>query len=323
MILKNKKQKDLIEELINSGPWKKTEDERVQMTISCQDSRDIPKVKNAGRIFKNNEINTQLMHNGLKVLAGGYHGEWMQEIIKKLKGHHEPQEEFAFFNILSKLDRNKDCTMIELGSFWSYYSLWFLKKFTKGSAIACEPDPNNIEIGIANSKINGLTERIKFINSAAGSLDGEQIEIPMDSNQLKSIKPIVRTVDSLIQEYGISYLDILHMDVQGAELNALEGAIESIRNGKIRFVFVSTHHYLFSRDPLTHKKCLDFLKTNGAHIITSHTVLESFSGDGLIVASFNEKDKDILISTSLNHTDDSLFRSSEEDLALAIKIANK
>lgn len=323
MQLKKKKNLNIIEELITSGPWKKTEDERIQMTISCQDSRSIPKVKNAGKIFEVNNTSIQLMHNGLKVAAGGYHGEWMQKIIKELKGHHEPQEEYAFFNILSKLDSNKDCTMIELGSFWSYYSLWFLKEFTKGKAIACEPDPNNREIGITNSKINGLTERIKFINSAAGSVDGEHIEIPMDSDQLKSIKPIVRTVDSLIQEHGINYLDILHMDVQGVELDALEGAIESIKKGKIRFVFVSTHHYLFSRDPLTHKKCIDFLNANGAHIITSHTVLESFSGDGLIVASFNKKDKDISINTSLNHTDNSLFRSSEEDLAIAIEIANK
>ena len=34
----------------------------------------------------------QIMHNGLRVLADGYCGEWMTQLIARCRGCHEPQE---------------------------------------------------------------------------------------------------------------------------------------------------------------------------------------------------------------------------------------
>ena len=42
------------------------------------------------------------------------------------KGVHEPQEEKAFLEVLNYVE--KGSTMIELGSYWGFYSLWFNKK---------------------------------------------------------------------------------------------------------------------------------------------------------------------------------------------------
>ena len=64
---------------------------RIDMTIRCKDSSLIPKVERAGEVFLDQDFTYQLMHNGLKVVSGGYYGEWMRELIEKLKGHHEPQ----------------------------------------------------------------------------------------------------------------------------------------------------------------------------------------------------------------------------------------
>jgi FkbM family methyltransferase len=197
-----------------------------------------------------------------------------------------------------------------------------LSQFPKGRAIACEPDAKNRSIGEQNARINNLSDRITFVDSAAGNNDGQTIELAMDSNQSKTIKTTVRTIDSLVREHKLPKVDILHMDVQGAELGALEGMREIIKNDKVRFVFVSTHHYTFSHDPLTHQKCKTFLEEHGAHIVASHTIAESFSGDGLIVASFDKRDKDFVVDISVNHTDNSLFRPFEEDIALMIGIVH-
>lgn len=311
---------DPIDELLKINPWRKDAEQRADMTVSCQDSEIIPKVPGAGKVSTIDGKKVQLMHNGLQVLAGGYHGEWMQKIISRLRGHHEPQEERLFHEVTKRLDGKP--TIIELGSFWSYYSLWLINSFKDGRAIACEPDSQNRQVGISNAAINKLSDRITFIDSAAGSNDGKTVEIKLDSDQEKTIKVKVRSVDSLIKEHKLKRLDILHMDVQGVELDALTGALESMKAGKIRFVFVSTHHYLYSHDPLTHQKCKQLLIEQGAHIVASHTVLESFSGDGLIVASFDKRDKDFNVDISLNHSDDSLFRPYEEDVALMIGITH-
>ena len=307
---------DPIEKLSIINPWRKDTEQRIRMTVSCLDCNYIPKVKEAGtvQIYKGQDV--QIQHNGLRVLAGGYHGSWMKEIIAELKGHHEPQEEKLYYEVLKKL--RKSPKILELGSFWSYYSLWLLHQFNDAHAFACEPDPVNRKVGIVNAQLNNLSDRITFIESAAGSEDGKSIEFTLDSDPSQKRHATIRSIDSLVKEYNINLIDIVHMDVQGVELDALRGAIESIKRNKIRFVFISTHHYTFSHDPMTHQKCKQFLIDNGAHIVSSHNVLESFSGDGLIVASFDKKDEDFKIDVSLNSSDNSLFRPYEEDIALMI-----
>lgn len=304
--------------LFSESPVVKSESERAAMTISCHDTDVIDKVKNAGKIVYDGKYKVQIMHNGLKVLAGGYYGDWMVDIIKKLHGHHEPQEELAFNEVIKRIDVSEQNYMIELGSFWSYYSLWFAKENKNNHNICCEPDPNNIQVGKKNAEINKL-KGIEFVQSAAGSRDGELVSIEMDSDRGTAIQVPIRSVDSLMEEYSWPKLDILHMDVQGSEADALEGAINTIKDGKLRFLFVSTHHHVFSGDPLTHKKCLDFIVQNGGRVVAQHSVQESFSGDGLIVASFNKKDCDVEVHLSVNSSYESLFRPVEVDLAIMVE----
>ncbi len=308
--------------LTSINPMQLTVEERAAMTISCRDADDLPRVKNAGKIIIENGKKIQITHNGIKVLAGGYYGDLIQTIIEKLKGHHEPQEEKVFHHILARINK-KNPTMIELASHWSFYSLWF-KKETNGTIICCEPDPHNIQIGRENVKINGYKEGdgVFFHQSAAGSNDGQIISFTQDSNPNEQIEVPVRSVDSLCKEHDVDTLDILHMDAQGVELDALHGASELIKSGKLRFVVISTHHYVYSGDTLTHRMCEDFVRTHGGHIIASHDIQESFSGDGLIVASFDKKDKNFTVPISYNHAK-SLFRPYQEDVKLLIDAYNR
>ena len=149
-------------------------DYRVDMTTSCRDSDHIPKVAGAGDLLTSPEHGRlQIMHNGLRVQAGGYHGEWMEQIILRLQGHHEPQEELVFHELLRRLPSSAN--MIEIGSFWAYYSLWFLKANPASRKAVClEPDQKNLEIGATNAKINQLTP--KFILGFAGDTDGSLVE---------------------------------------------------------------------------------------------------------------------------------------------------
>lgn len=291
--------------------WRMTEKERKEMTISCRDTDYIKKVKEAGNITQVNGVEVQVMHNGLRVENGGYHGEWMAEIIDSLKGHHEPQEEKVFYEVLKKL--GSGASMIELGSFWSYYSVWFNTQIKNAKNVGVEPDPQNLALGERNAKLNNAN--ITFIRGAAGAENGNEVEVVMESTNLPETVRIC-SIDGLMLELKWDKLDLLHMDVQGFEFNALQGAINTINSKKLHFLFVSTHHYLFSGDPNTHGKCLEFIRSHGGHVISSHTVAESFSGDGLIVASFDDRDKDFIVQTSVNHTDKSLFRPYEEDIAI-------
>lgn len=292
--------------------WNKDPAGRAAMTLACRDADGIPRVKDAGKSKTVKGVRVQVMHNGLYVKQDGYQGEWQAKIIEGLKGVHEPQEEKVFYEVLQRIKPGG--IIMELGAWWSYYSMWFLKAVKNSKAICCEPDPENLALGIFNMNLNGFTvgKDAVFHESAAGSKDRKKISFVTENGT--KIQTIARTVDSIVKEQNLTRLDVLHIDIQGAELNALQGALKSIQAGTVRFVFISTHHYSISGDPAIHRKCLDFIKDNGGSVVAQHTVLESCSGDGLIVASFDPEDKDFRVEVSAQHVNDSLFRASEDDV---------
>ena len=119
---------------------------RVEEAVSCPDSAYIPKVPDAGRVRVDDKGNRhQLMHNGVVVSADGYYGEFNTRIVELLKGHHEPQEEKAFYEVLKAIPPRS--TMIELGSYWAYYSLWFHKAVEGARNFMIEPAKAPLECG--------------------------------------------------------------------------------------------------------------------------------------------------------------------------------
>ena len=283
---------------------------RIRMTLGCADCDVFPKMPRAGEVLDGPSGRYQVMHNGVKVAEDCYYGRWMTELIRRLRGHHEPQEERAFHEILRHVPPGG--TMVELGSYWAYYSLWFQHQIPGARNYLIEPDPHNLETGRQNFALNGAVGEF-FLYSI-----GRQSALPAPflCESEGTTRPIPMTsVDAFLKHAGIAHVDVLLSDIQGAEVDMLEGAVDSIAEDRIRFLIVSTHHHSISRDPLTHQKCLGFLRDRGAHILCEHSVSESYSGDGLIVASFRPEDQRLpAIAISRNSPSNSLFRELEYDL---------
>lgn len=296
-------------------------EERVQLTLSCKDCAPIPKVRDAGKIVSENGRQIQIMHNGIKVVAGGYYGKFISDIISGSRGHHEPQEELVFHHILKFIRPN--ATMIELGGFWSYYSLWFLQdgkrrrwpfgshKSSARRSIVVEPDPNNIAVGRENAALNGA--EIEFVQASAGDSFIPEQSFPSESAGDIVIPQV--SVPELLGQKSIEHLDILHCDTQGAETPVVSSLQEAVKSGKISFCVISTHSHHISGDPLTHQRCLSMLKDYGGRILAEHDVHESFSGDGLIAAYFGKDNIDWPdIRMSYARYSQSFFRNPLYDL---------
>lgn len=130
---------------------------RALLTILGDDADDIPKVLQAGEIINDETIGSyQLMHNGVKIIANSYYdAKWLTDVICALKGHHEPQEEKCFYEVLKCMPEN--ATMIELGAYWAYYSLWFASEIKGARNYLIEPDSKRLEVGRKNFKLNNKT----------------------------------------------------------------------------------------------------------------------------------------------------------------------
>ena len=203
--------------------------------------------------------------------------------------------------------------MLEVGGFWAYYSLCFHHAIDGATNYIIEPDPSNIEVGKKNFALNNCNA--SFTQASIGSRSHPSVPFGCESDNVERSIPQT-CIDGFVRENEICLFDVLHADIQGTELDMLAGARWCIEQHKIRFIFVSTHHHSILGDPLTHQRCCTALREAGAHILVEHTVAESFSGDGLIAASFDPRDRDVKpITISHNRASTRLFPETEYDLA--------
>ncbi|MFM8415756.1 MAG: hypothetical protein ACKOCX_13670 [Planctomycetota bacterium] len=251
---------------------------RIAITLACRDSDPIPKVRDAGRIFELDGERVQVMHDGSLVLANGYYGDWMSRIIAGLHGHHEPQEELIFHALLAHV--RPGTLFVELGAYWAFYTNWYLGAVPGSRAVCVEPEPRHLETGRRNLALNGREARLiraavgEVHRPAAGDEGLECLDMPALEAQVDH-EPI----------------ELLHMDVQGAETGFIRSMRRSAAAERVRFLVISTHHESISGSASTHDDCLEELRTQGAVVLAEHSVPESFSGDGLIVASFDARDR--------------------------------
>ncbi len=271
----------------------------------------VPRVPRAGQVETLEDgTRIQLMHNGLRVLTDGYLGTWTTRLIELCHGCHEPQEERVFDEVMARLPA--EATMIELGGYWSYYSLWFLTCGKDRRSIVLEPDPKHLKVGRTNASLNGLMPT--FIHGFAGGV--ALPPVPFKTEDSGELLVPCFNVPILMESHGIDKLDVLHSDIQGAEFDVLLSCKELFEQQRIKFAFVSTHDFRISADPLVHQRCLALIRDCGGRIIAEHDIHESFSGDGLIVAYFGDDTRMwSTVPVSRNRYSESLFRNPLFDLA--------
>jgi len=225
--------------------------DRFRDILSDPNNLFISRCEKAGTI----ENGCVVLHNGIKVEKDGYYGDFSKILILN-KGCHEPAEERMFELILRDIPENG--TMIELGSYWSFYTIWFNKVVKRARNYCIEPELQNLNLG----KKNCLLNNIHNVDFTQGFIGKRQINL-CDFVKVKQIESI----------------DILHSDIQGYELEMLQYITELLIQNKIRYLFISTHS-----DGL-HYECINLLKKCNYRIIASADFeTETFCFDGIIVA---------------------------------------
>lgn len=199
-----------------------------------------------------------ILHNGIRVPVSGemaYYGSFSHILVIN-RGVHEPLEEFVFQEMVPRL--SSDPIMLELGAYWGHYSMWLKSVLPKASVYMVEPEPLHIKAGRENFAMNGMTG--DFLQAFVGKGFFE--------------------VDQYMSERQLSFLDILHSDIQGYELEMLDGASCALRQHSIRFIFVSTHSQQI------HIDVLNRLRGHGYRVeVSADFSHQTTSFDGFIFAS--------------------------------------
>lgn len=230
---------------------------RIADVLASADNRHIPRVAQAGQLKKG----IQTMHNGIRVYAGSYYGPEVTQMLVQAQGVHEPQEEYVFQEILKLIPTGG--VMLEMGSYWSFYSMWFQKEVKNAYNLMIEPEALNLKHGQRNFKLNKMTGIFE-----QGFIGRSYSEGPIPTF----------SVDYLVDRHNLSHIHILHSDIQGFENDMLEGALQAFTADIIDYVFISTHSNEI------HQKALEQLRTYNHQIICEVDLDKTYSYDGLIVS---------------------------------------
>lgn len=240
-----------MEQVVNN-PKGQTFPERFIDVMSDPSNLLIPRVPRAGHVDRG----WVTLHNGLEVLLNGYYGSFTQILIMN-KGVHEPSEERMFAEVLTHI--RPGGVMIELGSYWAFYTMWFRQVVPEAHNYCIEPNYLNLQVGIRNCQHNHLDASVDFTQAV---VDHQHLHVSDFANQKK-----------------ITQIDLLHSDIQGAELEMLTDMIPLLDQKKIHYLFISTHS-----DQL-HADCLRLLQQHQYRIIAQADYEhETFCFDGIIVA---------------------------------------
>ncbi len=203
------------------------------------------------------------LHNGNKVSANGKHRYYdsFSDILVINRGVHEPLEEFVFQEVLKSLGTSP--IMVELGSYWAHYSMWLKKLRPEADVFMVEPEADNLATGKYNFSINGYQG--KFFQDMVGK------------NHLE--------IDVFLNTHNLEHIEILHSDIQGYEVEMLDGAHASLDARRIDYLFISTHQKLIHE--LVVKKITDA----GYRVEVSSNWDETTSYDGFVFASSPEQSR--------------------------------
>ena len=198
-------------------------------------------------IFKPKNVVFELVESKNKLL---YKTSFNEVFLITNEALYPIVDDFNYYQHFYKV-QDKD-VVIDAGANCGHLSIFFSKLVgQEGKVFAFEPDKFNIDRILKNVKLNeDLFENIEikdlllwnkneFIDFyEAGTVGSSAVWIPDNEHCVK--KEAVR-IDDWVKANYIEKLDFIKMDIEGAELEALEGCVETIKTLKPNFAIASYH----------------------------------------------------------------------------------
>jgi FkbM family methyltransferase len=159
--------------------------------------------------------------------------------------------------------------VLDAGANEGYLSIYYSKKVKKdGKVFAFEPDILNVAEMKRNLMLNTCTENILIYedllwnkNTSVTFFEAGTVASSVHFEPKKSKKVLKKaiTIDSFCKREKIEHLDFIKMDIEGAEVEALQGATDTLTKYYPNFVIASYHSV---DGELTYIKVESFFKKN-------------------------------------------------------------
>ena len=226
-----------------------------------------------------------------KLCRFSYNGEWIQKfptgtlVEPRLSLWTAPEIEAHTRDIfLYKYAPKKGDTVIDVGAGTGWETLYYSKSVgASGRVISIEAHPTTFRCLSKLCEINGL-KNVTPMQVAVGSEEGEirfSDSEDHEGNRVDSSESGIRvravTLDNMTRSLGIKTVDLIKMNIEGAERPALSGMRELVHNTK--HVCISCHDFLAGNSPSdeyrTKADVIKFLKENGFSVFVRESDVRS------------------------------------------------
>jgi len=163
---------------------------------------------------------------------------------------------FRFYLIkgyLAEYKLKKGDFVIDGGAFDGFFTFYAAKIVgEKGKIIAFEPDKTNFEL-LIKTKIRKKFNNVILINkglwsenkilkfSTTGLKDNMESSLLFNRNDESAIEISVTSVDYELKNREIGKVDFIKMDIEGAEIEAIKGAKNTLKNYDVNLAIASYH----------------------------------------------------------------------------------
>jgi len=202
-------------------------------------------------------------YKNIKMLAGQGHYPGSGPLSNN--NYTEEIKDFQMVLNDIKNTQNTHPVMMEIGAFWAFWSLMFRDTFKHGKNILIEPIQQHLNVGLKNFQINDF------------DCSSYHAAFNIDTQCTLFTKNIV-SFEHVWNEEKLDTLDLLHADIQGAELPLLEKLDQDqyLHDNKIKMLVIATH------SKIIHQKILEIFKRNHYNIKINRPFMKT---DGYIYAT--------------------------------------
>lgn len=151
---------------------------------------------------------------------------------------------------LADYDLKKGDTVVDCGACFGEFAIYAAKAVgPAGRVIAFEPDQTYYRQLLENIDLNGL-KNVKAVNKGVWSSGGELKFVGDDKRgySFMSAAPVadavtvpVACLDDELPKLGLTKIDFIKMDVEGAELEAIKGAGKTLSSNDVNLAIASYH----------------------------------------------------------------------------------
>tara|TARA_B110000027_G_scaffold107331_1_gene114186 strand:- start:89 stop:988 length:900 start_codon:yes stop_codon:yes gene_type:complete len=234
-----------------------------------------------------------------KILASNKKNKISNALLKKC--HFDNQRELE---LISKISKKNKIFLIDCGCNYGFYSFYTASLSDQNLVIGIEASPNTAKDFEKNLNLNKF-DNIVLKNSAISNIDDTTINFNESNNDWESSlthnafdekkvsKVVTQKIDTIIKDQKLDkYLLLIKLDIEGHELQALEGAKNTIKKYK-PIIIIELSTYIFYKNDKAFDRFKSFLTEFNYSIYNTKKILTSLEDIIISIKSLDSEHETI------------------------------